>query len=222
MDPQVGSSLGGLSFSLCSTLCPHISFRQELLWVKNLEVNGWPPPPTGGLSNLWIWSLQVLFPLCWAFQLISSLYGSGSFLLSCHLRLAGGYPQFFLHHCYKPLFKFLILWISPPLSSYTWSCPPFPHPSSIPPKSLPQSTYHEYFALLLRNEESTFWSFFFLSFIWSVNCILSISRFWANIQCSVTTYHGLFCDWATSLRMIFSSSIHLPKNFMKSLFLIVV
>jgi hypothetical protein len=29
-----------------------------------------------------------------------------------------------------------------------------------------------------------------------------------------------FCDWVTSLRMIFSSSIHLPKNFMSLLFLI--
>ena len=31
-----------------------------------------------------------------------------------------------------------------------------------------------------------------------------------------------FCDQVTSLRMIFSSSIHLRKNFMKSLFLIAV
>ena len=29
MDPQVGQTLDGLSFSLCSTLCPCISFRQE-------------------------------------------------------------------------------------------------------------------------------------------------------------------------------------------------
>jgi hypothetical protein len=27
-----------------------------------------------------------------------------------------------------------------------------------------------------------------------------------------------FCDWITSLRIIFSSSTHLPVNFMKSLF----
>ena len=30
----------------------------------------------------------------------------------------------------------------------------------------------------------------------------------------------LLCDWVSSLRMIFSKSIHLPKNFMNSLFLI--
>jgi hypothetical protein len=29
-----------------------------------------------------------------------------------------------------------------------------------------------------------------------------------------------FCDWVTSLRVIFSSSTHLTKNFIKSLFLI--
>ena len=29
-----------------------------------------------------------------------------------------------------------------------------------------------------------------------------------------------FCDWVSSLRMIFSSSNHLPTNFIKSLFLI--
>jgi hypothetical protein len=39
----------------------------------------------------------------------------------------------------------------------------------------------------------------------------SIWSFWANIH---------FCDWVTSLRMIFSSSICLCKNFMNSLFLI--
>jgi hypothetical protein len=27
-----------------------------------------------------------------------------------------------------------------------------------------------------------------------------------------------FCDWITLLRMIFSSSIYLPKNFMKAFF----
>jgi hypothetical protein len=31
-----GQSLHGLSFNLCSTLCPYISFRQEPFWVKNL------------------------------------------------------------------------------------------------------------------------------------------------------------------------------------------
>ena len=50
MDPQVGQSLNGLSFSLCSTLCPSIPFRQEPFWVKNLEISGWPHPLTRGLA----------------------------------------------------------------------------------------------------------------------------------------------------------------------------
>jgi hypothetical protein len=54
MDPQVGQSLDSLSFSLCFTLWPHISFRQEPFWVKNFEMNEWPHPKLGALSNLWI------------------------------------------------------------------------------------------------------------------------------------------------------------------------
>jgi hypothetical protein len=75
------------------------------------------------------------------------------------------------------------------------------------------------FLLLRRTEALILWSSFFLSFMWYVNCILGILSFWANIHLSVSVYHVCsFCDWVTSLRMIFSSSIHLPKNFMKSLF----
>ena len=48
MDLQVAQSLDVLSFSLCSTLCPHISFIQEQFWVKNLEMSVWLHPSTGG------------------------------------------------------------------------------------------------------------------------------------------------------------------------------
>jgi hypothetical protein len=116
MDPQLGKSLDGLCFSHCSTLCPSMSFRQEQFWVKNLETRGWPHPPTGALPNLWIWSLQVLLPLCRAFQLISSPLCPERFLLSWHLGLAGGYSPVPIPHCYTPLFKFLcILFLSPPI-----------------------------------------------------------------------------------------------------------
>ena len=30
--------------SVCSTLCPYISFRQEQFWVKIFEMGGWPNP----------------------------------------------------------------------------------------------------------------------------------------------------------------------------------
>ena len=48
MDSQVRQSLDGLSFSLCSILCPFISFRQEQFWVKILEMGRWPHPSTRG------------------------------------------------------------------------------------------------------------------------------------------------------------------------------
>jgi hypothetical protein len=41
------------------------------------------------------------------------------------------------------------------------------------------------FPLLRSPEVSIIWSFFFLRFIWSVNCILGIWSFWANIHLSV-------------------------------------
>jgi hypothetical protein len=38
-------------------------------------------------------------------------------------------------------------------------------------------------------EASTLWSSFFLSFIWSLNCILGITRFRANLHLSMSAYH---------------------------------
>lgn len=75
---------------------------------------GGPILPLGALPNLWIWSLQVLPPLCWVFQLISSQLGPGSSLFSWHLGLSGGYPQFPISHCSISLFNFLTLGISHP------------------------------------------------------------------------------------------------------------
>ena len=55
MDPQVGQAQDGLSFSLCSTLCPHISFRQEQFWVK-IFGDGWMVPFLNqwAMPNLWV------------------------------------------------------------------------------------------------------------------------------------------------------------------------
>ena len=47
MDPQVGQSLDGLSFSLFFTLCHCISFRQEQFWVNIFEMGVWPHSSTG-------------------------------------------------------------------------------------------------------------------------------------------------------------------------------
>jgi len=70
------------------------------------------------------------------------------------------------------------------------------------------------FPLLRRTEASTLWPSFFLSFMWSVNCILGNLGFWVNIHLPVSAYHVymFFCGSVTSLRMIFSRSINLPKS----------
>jgi hypothetical protein len=58
MDPQVRQSLDGLSFSLCSILCPCISFRQEHFWITIFDPSvGGPIPQLGAVTKLWIWSL---------------------------------------------------------------------------------------------------------------------------------------------------------------------
>ena len=78
-----------------------------------------PPLNQGVKPNLWIWSLQVLSPLCWVFQLMSSLLGPGNLLLPWHLGLSSGYSQFPIPHCYIFLFNFLTLCTFFPVSSHT-------------------------------------------------------------------------------------------------------
>ena len=123
---------------------------------------GGPIPQPGALPNCWILSLQVLPPM-------SSLLGPESLLFFWHLGLAGGYSQLPIPHCCTPLFKFLTLCLSSlsPLITAPFSL----SPSSLSPKSLPLSTSYEYFVL---PKTSTFWSSFFLNFIWPVNYILNI------------------------------------------------
>ena len=45
------------------------------------------------------------------------------------------------------------------------------------------------FPLLRRAKTSKLLYYFFLSFMWSVNCILVILSFWANIHLSVSAYY---------------------------------
>jgi hypothetical protein len=86
-----GAALDGLSLSLCSTLCPCISFRQEQLWVKILEMGGWPHPSTGEPCLTSGYGLNR-FSLPFVFQLMSSLWGPWRLLISWHLGLSGCYP----------------------------------------------------------------------------------------------------------------------------------
>jgi hypothetical protein len=106
----------------------------HLRWV------GGPMPQPRAMPNLWILSLHVLSPLCWVFQLLSSQLGHGSLLLSWHLRLSSGYPQFPIPHSYKPPFKFLTLCTSPTpclLPQLILPPPPFYLPLLSPSKVLP-------------------------------------------------------------------------------------
>jgi hypothetical protein len=134
MDPQVGQSLGGLSFSLCSTLFPHISFGQGQFWVTILRRVGGPIPQQGAVPNLWMCSRQVLSPLCWVFQLMSFPLSPGSLLLSWGLGLSVSYLQFPITHCYTPLFNFLNICTS--LLS-----PSTPNPTHLPFCSSPLSLF---------------------------------------------------------------------------------
>ena len=59
--------------------------------------------------------------------------------------------------------------------------------------------------------------FLLLEILWSMSQITGIQSFGANTHLSAIAYHVCFCDCVTSLRMIVSNYIHLPKNFMNSL-----
>jgi hypothetical protein len=45
------------------------------------------------------------------------------------------------------------------------------------------------FPILRKNEVSTLWSSFFLSFMCFANCILDLLSFWANICLPVSAYY---------------------------------
>ena len=136
INPQVGQSLDGLSFSLCSTLCSCISFRQKQFCVESLEMGGWPLPST---RRTWLTSGYALhrfsFPICGIFQIMSSPWGLGRLLISCHLGISGGYHQFPIPVQYSDALY---------ISSHTLFFPYLP-PLLFPPKSLPPSTSLDYF-----------------------------------------------------------------------------
>jgi hypothetical protein len=52
MNPWVGQSLEGLSFSLCSIFHPCLYFGQEHFGVKKFDMDAWLHPSTGGYAYL--------------------------------------------------------------------------------------------------------------------------------------------------------------------------
>ena len=133
MDPQVGQFLDGLSFSLCSTLCPHIFFRQEQFWFKLLRRMGGPIPQQGSVPNLWIWFLQVLSPLFGVFQLMSPCWVLGASYF-CWLPSIPHPPLLYNY------VQFPYLCISPHLLPHLILTPLFTLPGLSPIKSFPPST----------------------------------------------------------------------------------
>lgn len=152
MDPQVGPPMHCLSFSLCSTLRPWISIRQEQFWVIFLIWVGDPIFQPQTMHNHWICFLQVLSPICWLFWLMSSFLGPGNLLLPWHLGLTSGYPCFPILHWYTPPFNFwpsvlLLPSLSPPTPD------PFPpSPFSLPGPCYPLPTMIILFPLLCKTE----------------------------------------------------------------------
>ena len=146
MDPQVGQSL--MAFPSVSTplFVPIFSLDKSNFGLKFLRKVGGPIPQLGVMSNLWIWSLQVLPPLCWVFQLMSSPLGPGNLLLSWCLGPSVGY-LLFISHCNTPFCSVPWSWLcTSPLFLPTWPCPPFfssPLPLFLP--TFPPSISHDYF-----------------------------------------------------------------------------
>ena len=72
MDPQVGQSLDGLSFSLCSIFCPCFSIGKENFWNENFEMSGWPHPSL----NCGLWqAVNFMSQICSSFTKRFPVYG---------------------------------------------------------------------------------------------------------------------------------------------------
>jgi len=124
------------------------------------------------------------------FQLLSSLLDPGWLLLPRHWGLSSGYLWVPISHCNKPALNFLILCTCPQFLHTPDPAPLlFPLFSSVPGSSLPLSPMIILFFLLSRTEALTFWSSFFLCFIWFESCIVDIPSFMPNIHWSVNKYH---------------------------------
>ena len=82
---MVFSSDSTLLFILCYPVDRNNSRLKILRWV------GGSIPQPGAMPKLWIWSIEVLSPLWWVFQLMSSLLGPGSLLLSWYQRILDSY-----------------------------------------------------------------------------------------------------------------------------------
>lgn len=107
-----------------SVFAPHLSpvftLHRSNSGFKIWRGVGGPITHLGALPNLYIWSLQVLFPFFWVFYIILSPLGPGRLLLNWYLVFSVDYSQFPILHCYRPL--------TIPISLIYLTLPPFPFP----------------------------------------------------------------------------------------------
>ena len=127
--------------------------------LKFLRWVGGPIPQLGAMPIYWRWSLQVLSPCCWVFQLMSSPLGPGRLLHPWGLGFSSGSPH-------SPPRTVTYFNSSPGVldfSSHTCSfCPLFPpSPHSHAGSSLPLPPMIILFPLLNENEAYRLWPSFF-------------------------------------------------------------
>ena len=112
------------------------------------------------------------------------LYLPGTGIASQETAISGSFQQNLAGICNSVCVWWLIMgWI--PGWGSLWMVHPFvsaPNFVSVTP------SMGILFPILRRNEVSTLWSSFFLSFMCFANCILGILSFWANIHLSVSAY----------------------------------
>jgi hypothetical protein len=118
-----------------------------------------PPRGTSAHSNAWLLASTTL---CQALAVSQETAMSGS----CQQALPGICNNIQVWQMYMG-------WI--PRWGSLWMALPSVYPSHFVSIFLPVSIL---FPVLRSTEASTFWSSFFLPFIWSVNCILGIPNFW--------------------------------------------
>jgi hypothetical protein len=92
MGLQSPSVLSVLSLTLLMGSC--LCLDRNDSGLKVLRRMGGSFPQLVPVPIYWKWSLQVLFPLCWIFWLMSFPLGPGNLSLPWYLGLSRGYPQF--------------------------------------------------------------------------------------------------------------------------------
>jgi hypothetical protein len=184
MDPKVGR---WHFFQSLFHFRPYISFRKEQSGLKFLKMGGWPLPQLGAMSIYWRWPFQVPSLHCWALWLMSSPLNPGRLSHPRFPRVSKGVPLLPNPHCCtSPLILLALLasLLSLPILD---SALPFPlhSPLSHPISSLPLPPMIILFPFLSRYQISTLGPSFLLSFLQSVNCIMGILNFLANIHLEI-------------------------------------